>query len=271
VQVQMEPSTERRGSLVLRASVVERSRTGGVYVSASDATVEASVVRDTLPRALDDRAGYGIELEPYDAGSVPTTLLARGSVIERSHSVGLLVASATATIESCIVRDTRPDAHEASYGRGIGFQDNPIVAIPSEGAVRWSVVDRNLDVGIVIVNSDVTIEGVAVHDTRPRQSDGLFGDGVATFAQDREASARITGCLVDNSGRAGITSFGATISVGSTRSECNPIHIDAEDSGPFVPKFVDLGGNICGCGAAGTCVLSSSGLTPPAPLGDPEL
>jgi hypothetical protein len=72
---------------------------------------------------------------------------------------------------------------------------------------------------------------------------------------------------VESSERAGITNFGASVTLSGTALECNPIQIDAESWNGVDPAFEDLGGNACGCQDAGAdCTLLSATLEPPAPL-----
>ena len=134
-------------------------------------------------------------------------------------------------------------------------------------AIRSSLVDGNHDLGLVVASSDVSVDATLVRGTLARASDGGFGDGVVVVAAGGPASAVVSTSRVEGSARAGLASFGAHVSLGTTALECNTIQLDSE---PFVgqtPTFEDLGGNVCGCaGEESPCQVLSTSLTPPEPL-----
>ena len=72
--------------------------------------------------------------------------------------------------------------------------------------------------------------------------------------------------------RAGISSFGARVGLGSSLLLCNPIALNGESYQGFTPAFEDLGGNRCRCdsGDDPTCKVLSSSMTPPSALADPD-
>jgi hypothetical protein len=81
------------------------------------------------------------------------------------------------------------------------------------------------------------------------------------------ASAAITATRVDDVSRAGLGSFGATLSIASARVRCAGIEIVGEDHASMSTAFEDRGDNLCGCPFAETpCKLTSAGLAPPGAL-----
>jgi len=74
--------------------------------------------------------------------------------------------------------------------------------------------------------------------------------------------------LFEQTPRAGISNFGAFVSVASTSLRCHGFEIEGE---PFTPyettfqfTFEDRGHNACGCPTASAeCVAVSAGLEPP--------
>jgi hypothetical protein len=87
-----------------------------------------------------------------------------------------------------------------------------------------------------------------------------FGDVVVP------ASATLTHMLVEQHARAGISNFGASVSLGASDSVCNTIHLNGEIFlTPYT--FQNLGGNRCGCPEAilDACAVQTSGLVPPDP------
>src|SRR5262249_51216162 len=152
----------------------------------------------------------------------------------------------------------------AALGRGIELQLNSYTHQRSSGATGSSWVEDNLEFGIVISVSDAAIDGTLVRATGPRATDDAFGDGLAVWAAAGRASVTARGLQIEGSERAGISSFGATVSLGDTSLECNQIHLASEEIGAYPVSFYDLGGNVCGCqGQEVTCRVLSSNLAPP--------
>jgi len=160
-----------RASLTLRSSVLERNGHWSVGLEGSDATIEATTIRDTVPgEAL---IGRGIEAE-FLAGNAPVVVV-KTSVIERSTGMGIGCDGCDVTVESTIIRDTALGEIDSLAGG--------VVATTLEGqprarlAVRGSVVERNADMGIFSRASDVAIETTAVRDSSPT-ADQLYGRGI---------------------------------------------------------------------------------------------
>ena len=253
----------QRASLTLRTSVIERNRSIGVYVGGSDATIESTVVRDTQPEASTDAAGYGMQVA-VDKGQRPNVSLA-SSVLERNVEFGMLLDGGDATLTSSIVRDTGLDAQAGAYGRGIHAQRDPFTFERSNLTLRGSIVSGSFDVGVMIVSSDLVADGVWVRDSKASPKDSLFGDGIAVFAEKDVASGTFTGSRIEHSDRAGIASFGATMTIAGTTFECNGIHLDGEPYADWSYAFTDGGGDACGCsGVPATCQILNAGLAPPS-------
>src|SRR5262249_48514032 len=111
--ISVEYGVSSGGALDLKQSVVEQNDELGVFVEASSATLDASVVRATQPSG-DGSAGRGVSVQDKDG--VVSVLTMHASVIERSHEIGLYVSGAQATLESTIVRDTAATAADGSGG-----------------------------------------------------------------------------------------------------------------------------------------------------------
>jgi hypothetical protein len=127
VNVQPHPTTTSVPSmLVMRASVVEHSHELGVFISGSQATVEASVVRDTLPNAL-GLGGHGVHVMAEPLGT-PTTLVLRAALIEQSSEAAVAVNASVATVEACLLRNTI-----ASPGFGAG-EGVIVISQPSDAS-----------------------------------------------------------------------------------------------------------------------------------------
>jgi hypothetical protein len=115
-------ATRVRGSAHLRASKLESNHEIGVSVSASDAVVEGTAVRSTLPSEMGAFPGLGMLLRTACRDGVcdPTTpalLTLRQSEVADSAGVGIFVTSSEALIESTLVRSVVP--YEATLGDGV--------------------------------------------------------------------------------------------------------------------------------------------------------
>jgi hypothetical protein len=259
--LELRDEAGQRATVTLRASVVERCRYVGVVASGSDLTIEATVVRDTLPQDSDNALGRGIAIQDHDGERA--VLMLRASVMERNLETGVFVAGSDATIEGVIVRETSPQMSDGQFGFGIDVQFNHDTLARSTAAIRSTLVDASYQVGVSIDTSDAVLDGVLVHDTKAR-ADGLFGDGIAVFAETGPSSAVVSRSRVQQSARAGLSDFGADVKLDTTTFECDAIQLDGEAYGSAPYSLQDLGGDICGCsGTPVVCQILSSGLAPP--------
>ncbi|MBW2456415.1 MAG: right-handed parallel beta-helix repeat-containing protein, partial [Deltaproteobacteria bacterium] len=168
INIQHAPNTAERGSVTLHASLLEQNRDAGVYVSGSDAIIEGTVVRNTMPQASNQGGGQGIRIVhgPNTAQRASVTL--RASQLEQNHYVGVYVSSSDATIESTTVRSTMPRASDQLGGNGISSMLDPDTAGRASVTLHASLLEQNHEVGLVVFASDATIEGTVVRNTLPR-------------------------------------------------------------------------------------------------------
>jgi hypothetical protein len=275
-----DPST--RASGVVRGCMVERNHDVGIAVSASDVTLETTVIRDTAPRAFDQRTGSGFVVMGLcfngvcDAAARGNALV-RAAVVERSHGLGIGVQGADATIEDAVVRDTEFSLAADKFGYGVSVQllcdmDGGGGCHPETRAtasLTGSLVERNLGLGVLIGGSDAAVAQTVVRDTAAA-GDGTLGDGIAAVLLNTlmvPASATIANTQVAHSARAGVGNFAASITLEDTAIQCAAFDLDGELTGetPFI--FTDLGGNRCGCPTADRdCKLVTANLEPPGPL-----
>jgi hypothetical protein len=219
-------------------------------------TMEGTVVRDTMPDTQ-GALGRGVDVQPLEAERA--TLAVRGCVLERSTELGMFVDASDVTIESSIVRGTLPTPTGA-HGAGLHFQTG------ATATIRTSLVDQNVEFGVQVIDSDVTIESSEIRNSTAR-ADHVFGDGVAVTAADRDASARLVATRIEDSARAAVTSFGAEITLQGNALACQAFDLDGEPLEHRMHQFLDLGGNGCGCPVANAaCVLVSAAVAPPEPL-----
>jgi hypothetical protein len=219
IDIQNDPSTQRPSTVTIRASVVIGSHDGGILVQGSNATIESTVVRDTVAAPADLRFGDGIFIQGDSATGQRANVTVRGSLVERSASAGISVNGADVTIESTAVRDIQPNDAAHEWGRGISVQDDWDSRQPSTAAIRWSTVDRVHEVGIIVQGSDATIEATAVRGTQPQPSDGRFGGGIAVELDPETAlrsTATIRYSIIDDSHEFGLMVLGSDATVDAT-------------------------------------------------------
>jgi len=95
LSVQQGDTGADRGTLTMRWSVIEGARDFGIVVLGSDATVEASAVRNTLGSAADGTLGDGVAVvQVFDLSTATLT----GSLIEHNARVGVSNFGSTVTL-----------------------------------------------------------------------------------------------------------------------------------------------------------------------------
>jgi hypothetical protein len=264
ISIVPSPATGAPALATVRASLLERNHELGVYVLGSEALVEASVVRDTLPDAQ-GIGGRAIGIEPDPDALAPSLATVRASLLERNHEFGVFLSGSEVVVEATVVRDTLPDA-QGRFGRGINIQYDPDTLAPSLATVRASLVERSRDAGIFVAGAAVTVEGCFVAATTPRD-DGSFGDGLVALFEGVPTNVFLDASTIEDSARAGLSNFGAFVSLGATAVRCAAFELEGEkwDGSEF--RFEDRGGNACGCPTADqVCEAVSAGLEPPEPI-----
>jgi hypothetical protein len=255
----------RRAELSLRDSVIEANRDVGVAVAGADALLERVLVRGTLPRASDQDAGVGVVVRTNGTSGQPAAVTIRSTVVEDNHAVGVYSYGSTALLEAVTVRHTLANVSDGLFGRGVVGQADTTTGLRTTLTLRSSLISESIDVGVLLLGTDATVETTRVSATRPRTSDGLFGDGVVIAGEGAEASATLRGLVVQDSARAGIGLFGARADVGHTHLSCNAVQLTADGLLGQPSIFGDLGGNRCACdGDEQTCKALSAGLEPPS-------
>jgi hypothetical protein len=256
LEVQSRP--EARASVKVRASLFERNKGIGAYVGGADVTLEGVIVRDTRARG-DGYLGVGVGVDTIDTGR--GALIMKGSLVARNEAGGIYVSGGDALVEGTLVRDSLAEPASLKFGRGIQIQDKD--GSRANVTVRDALVERNRDVGVNAAGSDLRVERTTIRDTAPRDLDNNFGDGLVLFGVNVPTSAIVEAVRIENSARAGVLAFSATVSIGASVLECNLINLDGESMGPPY-ELVATSPNVCGCdGEVVECKVLSSMLEPP--------
>ncbi|HZO12247.1 MAG TPA: right-handed parallel beta-helix repeat-containing protein, partial [Polyangiaceae bacterium] len=163
VSARNQPMTGERGALTVRASLIEANHRAGVFAFATDVTVEASVVRDTLG-GLDSAAGAGIWSMLDEAGNRAAVTL-DASYVATNSEVGILAYASDVTLRTTTVFNNLPSADHPQFGRGIEAQiDAPTGQRGVVTIVQSSIAD-NHGAGVNVAGADATLEGVLVRGT----------------------------------------------------------------------------------------------------------
>jgi hypothetical protein len=165
-----------------------------------------------------------------------------------------------------------PQAATQAFGRGVQVQgcDAALgcsVAIRGALALSDSLIVDSHEGGLVAVVADAIVERTLVRDSKPRAQDGVFGGDGLAFLQ---SAATVRQSLASDSARAGLSSFGADVALGSTLLRCSAFPLASEHYEGAASTIEDLGNNGCGCPDADeTCTAISASLEPPTALGAP--
>ena len=206
LNIQDRPATTQRSSLILRASVIEQNQGVGVYVRGSDALIEETVVRDTVPGATDP--GHGVEIVDNSPNAVTAVL--RKSVIERNQLNGVVAFGADAIVEDTVVRSTSSDAL-GLHGRGISVQYNQNTGVRGSFALRRSLLDQNHGIGLFVSSTDATVESTVIRETAPDATGA--GRGVMLQNDGGRASLQMLESVVELSTDMGIVSIGSDVDI----------------------------------------------------------
>jgi hypothetical protein len=270
--------------VTLRGSLVDNNHDVGLFISGSEATVETTVVRGTMPQPADQTGGRNLSIQVPCIGTTSgvqcdVTTRARvtllSSVVEQCAEFGIFVSGSEATVEATVVRATWPSP-DLRLGRGINVQQSCVetptgqscdVTARSLFTLRGSLLEQNHDIGLFVADSDATVERSVVRTTLAQAADGLFGDGVAVFADGAPSALTIVDTRIEDSARAGVASFGGSISLAGSHIRCAAFALTADRYGQSEASVSDGGDNLCGCPQADTaCKAVSANLEAPPPL-----
>ncbi len=258
-----------RASLTLVGSVVERNTTTGLQVPGADLVIQRSVISGTRPEVATGHYGQGIQLWA-DPSTGVATLEMSASLVEDNVSGGVQLLGAEGIIEQSVIRQTVSRQADGAYGDGI--------AVISYGGqrgkltLRSSLLEDHHRTGVFVYDSEATIEASIVRTIEALVIDGTLGDAVSAISVLDPTTLSVRATRLEAAARAGISSFGASVSLESSLLLCNPIALNGETYQGFSASFEDLGGNQCTCaGDEPPCKVLSSSIQPPAPLADPVL
>lgn len=215
IDIKAAATSGARANVTVRSCVVEQNQEIGVFVIRSDALIEASVVRGTIPNDQ-GLLGRGIVVQDHSSGARASATV-RSSLVDQNQEIGVFVAGSDVLIEATMVRDTLFDA-SGSAGRGIELIDDAATGLRTNATVRASVVARNHEFGVLVGGSDGLVESAVVRGTLPNPA-GLYGRGIVIqddLITGARANGTVRGCLVEQNQEIGVTVMGADGLIEST-------------------------------------------------------
>jgi hypothetical protein len=324
IEITGDPDAGASSTSTVRTSLVEDNHVLGIAVSSAKVTIDATVVRGTVPGENGDRGGgvhaiaepsgdptevtlthslldendgtgaffagvdavvesvlvRGLVGAPADLGGIQVrdlegfekraTLALRTSTILDTE-IGVLVMDSDATIDATLVSSSQVGGPPPRSGIVVQVSCSPETQTcdfskRSTATIHATSIERRTETGILVIASDATITDTVVTDAGANAA-GLLGDGIAVVAFGGPASAVIEGALVERSARAGISAFGAEVTLLGCAIECSAFDLDAEMLDGAAAVLHDEGQNRCGCsGGTSACAASSSMLEPPVPV-----
>jgi hypothetical protein len=273
IEIERGLDSHEPSELVLRSSLIERNHDVGVVVFGSLASIDSTLIRDTLKGGSEDQSGRAISAQP-DPAPGDTVEMGRAdlavtrSVLANSIELALFVAGSDALVEDTSIHDVAPQ-ETGYFGRGIEaslFED----VTPFMGAnvtVRRTSILRTHDVGMHAQDASVSVERLLVRNVAPRLRDDLFGDGLALFADEAEQLSTVVSSSFSDASRAGVSAFGAGADMSASLVSCAGFSLAGELYKDRSGVIADGGDNVCGCGAEwGPCKVQSVNLEPPQPF-----
>ncbi|MBW2458756.1 MAG: DUF1565 domain-containing protein [Deltaproteobacteria bacterium] len=248
-------------TITVRRSVVEHNGSAGVVVEGGSALIEQVTARDN--GWLFSMVGSGFEVTSTDGQRAAATM--RDTLSYGNVRGGAFLVATDATFERVRIANTQP-AEAGLFGRGLQVQSDVALGASSFLAA-WTLVQGNHDHGVVVLSSTVELQDSVVRDTRKQVEQDIMGDGIASVSDAGPTAVTVNRSIIAGNARAGISSFGAALALGSTRLDCNAIDLDGELFMGQDAAFTDLGDNRCGCGEdSRACQIVSTNLAPPGGL-----
>jgi hypothetical protein len=255
----------------VRQSTVDDAHRIGIELWGSQAELERVLVR--RPRMKSDGLhGFGVFASSQLVSGLTSRLTLRGARIEEAHQGGLTVMGSTGTADALAVLNTQPNGMGA-MGVGVAVITSYITGDTASADMTHVVVDGAHAGGIVVGGGDLIVSDALVRSIHKQPNVDDFGDGIGAAASIVwlpgyiPTTLSLTRATIEGVPRAGVSNFGASISIRDTLLECNAIDLDGEvfEDEPF--RFDNQGNNDCGCGESRVdCKVLTTNIQPPLSL-----
>ncbi|MFH2008488.1 MAG: right-handed parallel beta-helix repeat-containing protein [bacterium] len=201
-----DPDVGDCGSLLFVNSVIDGSYDHAAFVFGPVAVFRGVILQNTAGWQANGQLGVGLDIECFnvsDCGSVTM----EDSLIETSHTSGVLTNGPEVTIRRTVVRDTESQVSDGLIGTGIAAQCDQFTQNCGGLTVDGCIVERNRMTGISVAGPDVLVRGSLVRDTMPQVGETSGGDGLS-FGCDPVlgvcGNVRVEGCVIEDNRESGI-------------------------------------------------------------------
>ena len=155
VSVERRMTTGVAASLVVADSVLRGALESGVAVLSSTATIESSVITNTMPQA-DGRYGVGVAVQGTSAA--PAFAAIADSYIHQSHTAAVSVLEATATLTGVTIDQVLPQPSNDGFGDGVMVLGSAVAASVEVTRSRIAGAAR---AGLANFDATAVLDGVA--------------------------------------------------------------------------------------------------------------
>lgn len=169
----------RPSSIVVRASILERNHEAAVFAIGSTATVEGSLLRDTV---VSDDAAFGVWVTASTLNKQASTLMVSDSVVEGMSQSAVYVVESTATLARTTIRHTQVTPKTKGGGQCVFSQRADLTMTDS------SCLDAR-QIGLQIAGGRAHIDKTTVVGVRP---DDLGHGGFALGSVPNVEAADLT-------------------------------------------------------------------------------
>ncbi|MFC1482267.1 right-handed parallel beta-helix repeat-containing protein [Myxococcota bacterium] len=209
------------GTFSVSSSLIADNRGGGIVVGGVQATVDRSVVRDSLPHLIDEQNGGGVVASCDSDLSLCGFLNVDRSLVMGNRLVGIVATGVETTIDRTIVQNTMPQESDNFGGHGIYTGCHPYTGDCGRLNVQRSLVLANNFTGISSDGVEVIVAQTGVKETlakvnQPDTSIGGWGVYVQPQPNGELGSLNATQCLVEGSTEAGIVIAGSDAIINAT-------------------------------------------------------
>lgn len=197
-------------SVEVSGSLVEQARGIGIYNAGAAAMVEASVVRDTRPQAIDQRFGRGIAVEDHPGTTGQSQLTLQGSLVERNRENGLYVSGSDATVDSSVISDMLLQESNQMGGRGVHVNAD-VNGVATTALLQRSIIVRSRGAGVLVEGAVASLDRMVVRDTISEVGVTVDGTGVLALdaASGTRASVQLDASVVERNHGFGIFAMGS--------------------------------------------------------------
>ncbi|MFC1482264.1 hypothetical protein ACFL51_00505, partial [Myxococcota bacterium] len=186
-----DPEMSVSGSLRLDDALIEANQASGIALGGTEAEIFSVVIRDTLPQSQ-GKAGFGLQAASDPETGVYGSLRLDHALIEANHAIGLGLWGIEAEISSVVVRDTRPQQSDGTFGTGLNAICDSGTGVCSSLRLDHALLQANHQLGIALDGAEADLYSVVVRETQPQQGSGKFGYGLsATCDRDTGVCGRL--------------------------------------------------------------------------------